>query len=174
MAWLLPTRPQRALQIRRATTNDIAQIARVYVDSWRETYADLLPRSYLDGLSYATFEQHWRRTFMTRGWAFVAEVQSGIVGLASGGRSRQPDLAAGELYVLYVLRAHQRQGIGRALFDACHYELARRGHGSMLVWVMAANPARGFYEHVGGELTSENELEIAGAKVREVAYVWPE
>lgn len=174
MLWLPHTRAERAMTIRRATVGDAPEIARVYVDSWRETYAGLLPDSYLAGLSYETFERHWRRTFLARGWAFVAEVDGRIVGLASGGRARQRQLAAGELFVLYVLRRHQRRGIGRALFDASRLELAVRGLASTVVWVLAANPARGFYEHLGGVEMAENELQVAGVRVREVAYVWPD
>lgn len=174
MLWLPHTLPGRALTIRRAATADAAEIARVYVDSWRETYTGLLPESYLAGLSYDAFERHWRRTFASRGWAFVGEIEGRIVGLASGGRSRQRDLAAGELFVLYVLRAWQGRGVGRALFDASRYELAARGLGSTVVWVLAANPARGFYEHLGGRQAGENTLQITGTAVREIAYVWPD
>ena len=172
MLWLPHTRPDRAMTIRRAQADDAREIARVYVDSWRETYRGPLPESYLAGLSYETFERHWRRTFLSRGWAFVAQVDGRVVGVASGGRSRQRQLAEGEVFVLYVLRAYQGRGIGRALFDACRFELAVRGLASTVVWVLAANPARGFYEHLGGIPMAENELQVAGIRVREVAYVW--
>lgn len=174
MLWLPHTRLDRAMTIRRAQADDAPEIARVYVDSWRETYTGLLPDSYLASLSYDAFERHWRRTFLSRGWAFVAEVDGRIVGLASGGRSRQRQLAQGELFVLYVLRQFQRRGIGRALFDASRLELAVRGLASTVVWVLAANPARGFYEHLGGLEVAENELQVAGTRVREVAYIWPD
>jgi GNAT superfamily N-acetyltransferase len=163
---------RRPLVIRRAGPADAAAIARVYVDSWRESYQEQLPASYLAGLSYDAFERHWRRTFAARGWAFVAAVGDEIVGIASGGRARRQNLAGGEIYVLYVLRRHQGRGVGRSLFDACHFELARRGHSGTLVWVLTTNRARAFYERLGGELVAEGSLEMAGTRLREVGYLW--
>ncbi len=167
-----PSDLRRPLVIRRAGPADAAAIARVYVDSWRESYQEHLPASYLANLSYAAFEHHWRRTFAARGWGFVATVDGEIVGIASGGRARRQQLAGGEIYVLYVLARHQGRGIGRSLFDACHFELARRGLAGTLVWVLASNPARAFYEHLGGKRVAESSLAMAGTKLREVGYLW--
>jgi GNAT superfamily N-acetyltransferase len=163
---------RRPLVIRRAGPADAAAIARVYVDSWRETYRGHLPADYLANLSYVAFERHWRRTFASRGWAFVAAVDGEVVGIASGGRARRQQLAGGEIYVLYVLGEHQGRGIGRSLFDACHFELAQRGLSGTLVWVLASNPARAFYEHLGGKRAAEGSLEMAGTRLREIGYLW--
>lgn len=163
---------QRPLTVRRARAQDAPAIAKVYVDTWRESYRGQLPEDYLNGLTYSAFERHWRRTLVARGWAFVAEVDDRVIGIASGGRSRRQALAGGEIYVLYVHPDQHGAGIGRALFDACHFELARRRYAGTLVWVLASNPARGFYEHLGGERVAENTLEIGGARVLEIAYLW--
>jgi hypothetical protein len=42
----------------------------------------------------------------------------------------------------------------------------------MLVWVLAENPARGFYQALGGELVSEKPIEVGDAKLIEAAYGW--
>ena len=174
MLWLPTVHDLSALTIRRAKSQDARAIAQVYVDSWRESYRDKMPQSYLDNLSVPTFERHWRRTFAARGWAFVAEVDGEIVGVSSGGRCRRQNIAAGEIYVLYLRRLHHGRGFGRALFDACHIELARRGMSGTLVWVLENNPARGFYERLGGRLVSESEIKIGGTNLTEVAYHWPD
>ena len=127
MSFVLPQRNQ-ALVIRRARAADAAPIARVHVQSWREAYRGLVPDVYLDQLSVAAHERQWRRSFAAGTWAFVAEWEQRVVGFASGGLSRARRDISGELHLLYVLRASHRHGIGRALFDACHYELARCGH----------------------------------------------
>ena len=161
-----------ALVIRAAAQKDAASIAKVHVQSWRETYQGMMPDAYLDGLSAAAHERQWRRTFAGGGWAFVAEWHGEIVGFASGGLSRGRKEVTGELFVLYVLERVQQRGIGRALFDACHYELARRGHQGLVVWVLADNPARAFYEHLGGRLVAESQVTVGGKRLREVAYLW--
>ena len=48
-------------KVRRARVEDAAEIARVHVDSWRTTYAGLVPADHLASLSYERFEQNWLR-----------------------------------------------------------------------------------------------------------------
>ena len=45
--------------IREASPRDAAAIARVHVDSWRTTYAGIVPADYLANLSYTRREQFW-------------------------------------------------------------------------------------------------------------------
>ena len=40
--------------------------------------------------------------------------------------------------------------------------------------VLADNPSRGFYEHLGGLLAGDNEIVLGGARLKELAYVWPD
>lgn len=173
MSWPFYAHGSTTVTVRRATVADAGTVARIYLDCWRHNYAGILPQDYLNRLSHAHFENHWRRTFAARGWAFLAEFEGETVGLASGGRSRIPQLASGELYILYVDPRFQRRGIGRALFDACHYEFARSRHVSVLARVFATNhAARVCFERLGGRLAEERTVEILGVPVREVVYVW--
>jgi hypothetical protein len=153
MSSLAPQRNE-ALVIRRAKPADAAEIARVQVQSWREAYAGIVPQPYLDRLSVPAHERHWRQSLGGGEWAFVAEWERRIIGFANGGLSRVRRDITGELYVLY--------------------ELARCGHHGLLVWVLADNPARGFYERLGGHPAGENHVLVGGKRLREIAYVWPD
>jgi hypothetical protein len=42
----------------------------------------------------------------------------------------------------------------------------------MILWVFADNPARRFYEALGGKMIKESQFEIAGVTRYEVAYGW--
>lgn len=165
----------RDLTIRRARASDAAALARVQVDSWRETYRGMLPESHLAALSYAGHERLWRRTLAGPSATFLAVIGGQIVGFASGGRCRSHQGFAGELNLLYVLRSAQGRGAGRALFDAVHYALAVAGLPDLVVWVLAANrPARAFYEHLGLEPAGEASSLLGGVRLKEVAYGWRE
>ncbi len=146
---------------------------------------DLLPRYRPGGLPrrhvYEDFEDRWRGWLQGVGdprWAYrVAELPSGrIVGFATGGPRRGSAYAdyGGELYTLYLLREHQRAGIGRRLFGSVARGLAEGGITSLLAWVLARNPSRHFYESVGGKLLGSQEIEIGGVRLEEVAYGWPD
>ena len=54
------------MQIRRARPDDAAAIARVHVESWRSTYAGLLPERLLLKLSNAQHEARWWRHVLGR------------------------------------------------------------------------------------------------------------
>src|SRR5262249_5639606 len=96
-----------------------------------------------------------------------------LVGFASGGPERTEDPEyAGELSAIYLLESHQRRGIGRRLVQAVVERLAQAGLHSMIVWVLAENPSRRFYEALGGELVRQDKIEIGGVIYDKVAYGW--
>src|SRR5438046_2980193 len=123
--------------IRRAHPIDAAAIAHVYVESWRTSYAGILPPAYLAQLSRERQEQSWRRAIVVAGNAtVVAENRSRqVIGFGNGGpeRNGNPRYFA-ELYTLYLLEDYQRQGIGQQLMRAFAQQLIRIGLRSMLVW----------------------------------------
>jgi GNAT superfamily N-acetyltransferase len=166
------------MTVRDARLEDAAAIARIHVDSWRTTYAGIVPDEYLASLSCERREEIWRDSLADGGRAdftFVAEDARGeVIGFATGGPERSGNLVyySGELYAIYLAPAFQRQGIGRRLFDAVVNRLLTQNYDSLLVWVLAENPARRFYEALGGKVVTEKQIEIGGASLVEVAYGW--
>ena len=109
---------------------------------------------------------------LAQSFVYVAETPGGeVVGFASAGPQREGDeMYKGEIYTLYLLQSYQKQGIGSLLFRACVTELHQSGMASLLVWVLAANPARKFYEAMGGKYLREKE--IGSHRLIDVAYGW--
>lgn len=163
-------------RIRAAEPEDADAIARVHVDSWRTTYRGLVPDPYLDGMSLQEYEVRWRRMlneYAATNHTFVASVGGEIVGFASCGRERDQDpIYLGELYAIYLLQDQQRRGLGRRLVSAVAERLIELDYRSMLVWVLAPNPARGFYEALGGAFVRARQMEIGGESKEEVGYGW--
>lgn len=149
------------------------------MDTWRAAYGGIVPDDYLASLSYVKSEQLWRDAIGAGGrCVFVAEVGNGAVfGFASGRRRRDFSQGLegyeGELETLYVLPSGQGSGTGRRLVGAIARCLADAGVYSMLLWVFAENgPARRFYESFGGMPVAEDDFEIGGTRLVEVAYGW--
>jgi GNAT superfamily N-acetyltransferase len=162
---------------RRAQVSDASAIARVSVDTWRSAYRGIVPEQYLASLSYDDRAERLRSSLAdpdAETCCYVAENDGGaVVGFAWGGPRRVGDERyTGELYAIYVLAERQRAGAGRALMRAVAEDLQRRGMRSMLVWVLAANPSRRFYEALGGKPAGQTEIAIGGALLVEVAYGW--
>lgn len=167
------------MQIRKANPKDAAGIARVHVDSWRETYTGLMPDDILHGLSYEQREQFWHDTLVAENhptFIYVVEGQDGeIVGFAAAGPARDADRPnVGEVYAIYLLARYQEKGWGKALLVTVAEELARRGMTEMMLWVLIDNPTRGFYEAMGGSLGREKREKMGDWVAFEVAYHWPD
>lgn len=163
-------------QIRRAAVADAAGIARVHVDAWRETYRGQIPDEFLASLSSERRQARWEQDLAPqdeRVVTFVTEWAGEIVGFCGVGPERGSLPAYdGELWGLYLLRKFQGRGLGRELFLTGARHLRDCGFQRMMLWVLDTNPARGFYEHMGGFLAGEQPIEIGGVMYREVAYGW--
>ena len=115
-----------------------------------------------------------------------------IITIGPGGGLREGNLLyRGELFAIYVLKGHQRRGVGRRLFSAmARHFIGRRimirymttsenpkdgqshargrrllypGWIEMLLWVLEDNhPARQFYELMGGEYVEQKTITITG------------
>jgi len=165
------------IQVRKAVLDDVAGIATVHVASWKETYRGMVPDEFLDNLSIQRRTEGWTNSLSDPSnlyhRAFVAEMRGQIVGFSNYGFPQEKDAEFdGELYAIYLLKSAQGQGIGRMLFAETLRGLLELGSSSMLVWVLKDNPARGFYEHLGGVYLREKSIEIGGARLTEVAYGW--
>lgn len=169
-----------AVVVRQAKADDAARIGRVHVESWRSSYRGTLPDELLDGLSAERRAQYWQERIaedLGSGSAqrvFVAQRSDGeLVGFAAAGPDREADSGFdGELYAIYLLEEHKRKGLGRRLLGAVCEWFAALGYRSFRVWVLARNPARAFYEGLGGELAGSRPMEIGGSDYEEVAYGW--
>lgn len=166
-----------AIAIVPAGPSDAAELARVHVQSWRETYADILPRAYLHRMSTPLHARRWRaRLLRMNEITLAAEGPDGLVGYVSGQWARDgagSSAGQGEITTLYVLRSEQGAGVGRALMVAAARTLADRGARSLVVWVLTENlKARGFYERLGGVAQETRGESVAGGVVPSVAYRW--
>ena len=148
------------------------------VDTWQTTYRGILPDEILENLSYEKREKGWRQVLRNSlkdgSFTYVAEDEFGqIVGFANGGIERTGDLVyRGELNAIYIRQSHQQKGIGRKLVRVVAERLGQMEIHSMLVWVLADNPACRFYEMLKGQEVHEKEIERGGTKLIEIAYGW--
>lgn len=165
------------LTIRMARRGDAASIARIYVESWRETYANILPGRGLTAMSAKSEAESWGATILRQSMRnpvlVASDAQDGLYGFLSAGPSRDSSLQFdAEVYTLYVAPGHTGQGIGAALLDWCFNLFRRAGRRSVVIWALADNPSRFFYERQGGKPVAERVIRVFGEAQREIAYGW--
>lgn len=152
-------------------SDDPLAVSRIYEESWKFAYWDIIPRAYLDAIPIGRWavsrDQEGRQSL-------VAEEGGRLIGVACVGPSRWPDWPDfGEVISLYLLPEYMGRGFGEPLLKAAVELLARRGFPDVLLWVLEDNRgARRFYERAGFTCSGDYmEDEIGGKHLREVLYL---
>lgn len=164
-------------KIRKATLVDAPAIAAVHVTAWREAYRGIISDEFLANLSLQRRTEFWVNSLSDPSHifhhVFVAESNGQVVGFAGYGNPQEKESGFdGELFAIYILQSAQKRGIGRLLVNQVVEVMRDIGWNSMMVWVLKDNPARGFYERLGGEYLLEKQIEIGGDSLVETAYGW--
>lgn len=155
--------------LRRPVLDDAEAIARVHVDSWRETYSRLLPEEFFDATALQQRRRMWRRT-LERGTSercWVAQDDERIVGFGLAATTRDEGRARDlQLFMLYVLHQFHGTGTGHALLDAV------LGTAPAQLWVAAQNAhAILFYERHGFRPDSVEKHDERIGNIHEIRMV---
>jgi GNAT superfamily N-acetyltransferase len=161
-------------EVRLAELGDADAIAEVHVASWRGAYTGLLPASVLDAHTVERRAARWREGLANANQRTWVALSDGIVvGFASGGPARDPDVTGrvGELYAIYVTPAAWDRGVGHALHQAALAALGDE-YDAVVLWVLDGNArARRFYGRHGWSPDGAVKQEHRGESVlNEVRY----
>ncbi|HEV8398063.1 MAG TPA: GNAT family N-acetyltransferase [Vicinamibacterales bacterium] len=151
--------------MREATGRDVAALAALHVETFRETHGG--------GPAVSVREEQWQRILSANDatdFTLVVEATANqLVGFARGTRhdGGVPGYQ-GVLNKIYVLRRFHRHGLGRLLVCDIARRFVNQGVTSMLLFGDARNPSNGFYEHLGAVRLLSPEGEFHGG------YGWPD
>ena len=164
------------IAVRPSLESEARRLAEIYVETWRTTYAGMLPDHVLLRMSVDQQAGRWRGYLSRqsdRETILTAEaVGAGAIGFGSAGPARRASGTTGEVYTLYVLPDWQGQGAGRELLLTMFSHMRSASFTEALIWVVAANPSRFFYEAMGGQRTVERIEKMWGVELPEIGYRW--
>jgi len=163
------------VSFREATIADCPAVAKVHVQSWRESFAGIVPQTFLDKVSVEKRAKAFEKGFSAPFYRmYVAEAPNrGVVGFADFGEPRENiDAYDGELYAVYLLPEFQRKGVGGRLFNLGVEFLTGSGRSSMYLLALGVSPYRSFYEKMGGRIAGSRHIELEGARYDELIYGW--
>lgn len=164
-----------SMKIRIARLEDAAGIAKVHVDSWRTTYQGIVPKDYLDSLSYEQRTDLWQRNLSHEAHFGVVALnrQGDIIGFADA-RRKDEDLIQQSIHLtsIYLLAAYQGRGIGKKLLKEMFEYFKQLQVQKVFVEALEENSTCSFYEYYGAELIETIQIEIAGKKLNERIYMW--
>ena len=163
------------MNLRFAKEIDCKDIAQDYVDAWRNSYAGTIPDHILIGMNTVNLMTTFSRILKEKSKILLVaeDEKSGIIGMGSAGKNRiRNSDYIGEVYTLYVHPDHQNIGVGKALLSMLFSELTKCKICSALIWVLAVNPSRFFYESMGGKLVGFRNEKLWNVTLREISYGW--
>lgn len=146
-------------------------ISRVYEESWKYAYKDIIPQSFLDSIPTGNWtsnlDQNGRKTL-------VMLENNEIIGTSSFCESRFPEFKGmGEIISIYLLPQYIGKGYGTNLLRAVIAELKKSGYNQIFLWVLEENySAIKFYEK-NGFIKTDKFLDdnIGGKSLREIQYL---
>lgn len=163
--------------IRNASPEDARAIAETRIDGWRFAYRGIVPDDVLAGLSYDHNEAQWRRNLETTDSQTLVQVlendEGRVIGFAASGPERTGnETYRGEVYAIYVRPELHGHGGGGKLLRAAVEQLQQRGYDSMLIWALADNPWKRFYEKYGGVPVLNRPITLGSMELAEIGYGW--
>lgn len=165
------------LIVRKAIPGDEEGLAKTHIQSWQETYKNIVPQGYLDSLPNELHEriQNWSKTILNpKRWLWVATIDDQIVGFALFGLPRDSNKDGYiELGAIYLLEKFKGLGIGFSLLSEGFSFMYTLGYKKSYCWVLDGNPTVKFYERSGAKFSGDiKNDEIGGQKFNELAYEW--
>lgn len=153
-------------------TDDRLAISRIYEESWKFAYRNIIPQSYLDSIPAGRWASNVDKAGMN---TLVMIEKDAFIGTASYCQSRWSDFAClGEIVSIYFLPEYIGKGYGKQLLQAAIAELVRLRYRDIFLWVLEENHrARKFYEKAGFAFSGQYlNNHIAGKALRELQYCY--
>lgn len=137
--------------LRVAGQDDVEQLAAVFLDCWRISYAPVMPAALADRMTARQALVLWADAVRRPGQTILAatgeEPPRAVLGFV-GFRSLED--GTGYVSSLYVSPRRQGGGVGRLLLGAGEKELRESGARTARLWVFEDNePSRAFYARQG-------------------------
>lgn len=139
--------------IRKAVLSDAGQIARLHVQSWQESYQDMLPQDLLDSFSVEAQIKKWGEIITSQTAEILIMFKdrqlAGFVNFAPCADEYE-DQSLAEIRALYISKQFWRKGFGTQLLAQALSRLGKQGFREVVLWVLVGNRgAMAFYRKNG-------------------------
>ena len=158
--------------IRYNRLEDQAQMAKIKIDGWRDTYDSIIARTYLKGMNYKEQTERFYRSFEDyKNRVLVAVKGDEVLGYSCFDPKERSFKYDSELESLYIKNDCHNRGIGSILFKETAKQLFSLGKRNMIVWCLKGNNnAIKFYEKLGGIRSETKMAKIGNDTYEEYGY----
>jgi ribosomal protein S18 acetylase RimI-like enzyme len=156
------------MKIRRATQSDLQEIAAIHIESWKDSYSNVLPAEFLAGPINRVFERHWSEIEIQNEDIVLVAEENSLVGFVAVWCRPIPFIDH-----LHVRPSQRSKKIGSALMKAVANELINQGYKTAYLLVFESNEkAIRFYERLGGKQKEQSMKTVFGYDVLSRKIEW--
>ena len=156
------------MKIRRATQSDLQDIAAIHIESWKDSYSDVLPEEFLVWQIDREFIQHWSEIEIKNEDLVLVAEENSVIGFIAVWCRPIPFIDN-----LHVIPSQRSKKVGSALMKAVAKELINQGHKTAHLWVFESNEkAIRFYERLGGIKKEQSIKTVFGYDVLSRKIEW--
>lgn len=143
-----------------ATTQDLKTIQEIAYQTWPATYGKILSKEQLNYMLSQFYSEESLKNNVQNGHHFLLAKEDNIaLGFVSYEHNYKQEPVT-RIHKIYILPQTQGKGIGKLLIDAVE-DLAKENHSVALsLNVNRFNKALTFYQKIGFEIISEEDIEI--------------
>ncbi len=152
--------------------DDRLSISRIYEESWKYAYKDIIPQEFLDSIPTGRWVSNLDKPEMHH---LVAIDNDTFIGTSCICKSRFPEFKDyGEIVSIYFLPEYIGKGYGRQMLKAAINELAEMGYNNILLWVLEDNHRAIEFYGKNGFVRCDKYIDdnIGGKPLREIAYCY--
>jgi ribosomal protein S18 acetylase RimI-like enzyme len=156
------------MKIRRATQSDLQGIAAIHVESWKDSYSDVLPAEFLTAQIDRDLAQHWSEIEIQNEDIVLVAEENSLVGFVAVWCRPIPFIDN-----LHVKPSHRSKKIGSSLLKAVAKELINKKHKTGYLWVFESNEkAIRFYMRLGGVQKEQARKTVFGYEILSRKIEW--
>ncbi|MDY6790209.1 MAG: GNAT family N-acetyltransferase [Thermodesulfobacteriota bacterium] len=156
------------MKIRSATQIDLQDIAAIHIESWKDSYSDVLPAEFLAEKINRELERYWNEVEIQSDDIILVAEKESLVGFVAVWCRPIPFIDN-----LHVIPSQRSQKVGSALMKAVAKELINKGHKTAYLWVFESNErAIRFYGRLGGIQKEQSMKNIFGYDVLSRKIEW--
>ena len=156
------------MNIRHTTQSDFQEIVDIHIESWKDSYSDVLPAEFLDMQINRDVLRHWNEVEIQNEDVILVAEENLLIGFIAVWCRPTPIIDN-----LHVRPSMRSKKVGTALMRAVAKELINQGHKTAYLWVFESNgKAIQFYERLGGIKKEQSMKTVFGYEVPSQKMVW--
>lgn len=160
--------------IRKANKNDIVTISKIYIDSRRRTYKNILPSDYLNSLTYAQAGKKWTEYLENNNNViFIHLDDTGTITSLAASKPYKHIKKCLYLDSLHVSPEFQNKGVGKSLIIKTTEFALENGYDSMTISILRGNnKAEKIYQYLGAVYLNDFINYFDNTSAMSTVFIW--